>query len=131
MPNQNILGQLFFVFLLLCLSTTTTTAQLSVEKLPFIPSAKEKGKKASRTTRVIGPRTKNPLAAGRQSRRVTAKAVVRQPLASPAYKNKRFRRTGKMSGNTAPRRKQLMGPAYKNRRFKRRRARVARFKMRT
>lgn len=130
MPYRNIRGQLLFVFCFFCLSTTTT-AQMDIDRLP--PATVKVNEKATknRSTRILGLQLKNPRAAGRQrAQNRQSTAVSQQRMTSLAYKQKRFRRTGKMTGNTAPRRKQLMGPAYKNERFKVRRARVAKFKKR-
>ena len=133
MPNQRNFGLLFFVICLFCLSTTTK-AQMSIDRVPTLPATEAEGRQqVRRQARKTSPRHKSPLAAGRQrtlKRSVSQRLLPPRKVSSVAYKNKRFKRFGQITGNTAPRRKQLMGPAYKNRRFKVRRSRVARFKSR-
>lgn len=131
MPNQRIFGLLFFVICLCCLSTTT--AQMSIDRIAVPVATANKGKKmVRRQVRKTGPRHKNPLASARQRlrNRNNYSPTSSRRMPSATYKNQRFKRVGKATATTAPRRRQLMGPAYKNRRFKVRRTRVAKFKRR-
>ena len=130
MPNQRNFGLLFFTFLLFSLSTTTS-AQMSIDRIPV--ATEQEGNTVQREIRKTGPRYKNRRVASQPVRRKQTnltQRISRRQLTSVAYKNKRFKRFGKMTENSAPRQRQLMGPAYKNRRFKVRRKRFARFKKR-
>lgn len=66
----------------------------------------------------IGPRYKNPLAAGRagyKSLPAETTSTSEAPLMGPAYKNRK--RTPSAATDTTSRQPQLTGPRYKNRKL--------------
>lgn len=128
MPNQRFTGLLFFAFFVSLLSFTTVSAQMGADQIPASTTTIQQRDTDQQIVSKTGPRYKNRRVTVRQARR---KPISRRDyITSVAYKNKRFKRFGKMTETTAPRQRRLMGPAYKNRRFKQRTKRRARFKSR-